>query len=103
MLTAPATLAPIANRTLAYTDYIAGYEPDAEPFSELAYNLHQVLEATYTPQILAQALRELNPQVLLIDQDETGRLSTDYPTLSDADTDALDLRALELATQAACN
>lgn len=94
--------APIVHGCLAYADYIKGADADAEPHTELACELGQAFEGSYIPEVLAQVLREIQPQVLLTEMEDEGVLRTDFPIVSDADLDAIDLRACELTTQATC-
>ncbi|QKG56980.1 hypothetical protein GKZ68_10295 [Hymenobacter sp. BRD128] len=93
---------PTIHRSLPYAEYVAGCDTDSEPFLELTHELGQVFERTYTPHILAQALREVQPHVLLVEVEEGSTLRTDYPTLTEADLIEVEYQALRLTTQVTC-
>jgi hypothetical protein len=105
-----ATLAPTAltastptvHGSLAHTSYLAGCDIESEPHTELAHELNELFEGSYTPHALAYALREVQPQVLLIEMEEGNTLRTDYPTLAEATLEEVEYYALRFTTQATC-
>lgn len=79
--------------SLFYHAYAAGCEPDEQLHLELVHELFSVFDGRFCPVLLALALRELNPPVLLLAVDEpNGTVRRDWPWLADEHLDALEYR-----------